>query len=185
MPVTLIVEDGSIVTGANTYASVATVRQYADDYGKTGLPVDDNTLSQAILRAMIYIEAFEPRLNGERFNPAPALVQPLAFPRRYDGGGTSFDGNGQADIWGFIEDTLPATLSKNLINAVCQAAVECCLGDMLPNITGPMVTKETVGPLSTEYSEKIGALTQTRFVLVDTLMEPLTRGLGKMRGYRA
>ena len=55
---TLIVEDGTIVAGANTFVDVATVLTYATDHGDTTWALSTVAAqTSAILNAMIYLEA--------------------------------------------------------------------------------------------------------------------------------
>ena len=53
---TLIVETGSIVSGANTYVDLADVRAFASARGIT-VSTDDTTLEQQIIKAMDYVES--------------------------------------------------------------------------------------------------------------------------------
>lgn len=74
----LTVEDGTIVSGADTFADADDVATYATRYGFTWSGTD-LAKEQAILRAMIYIESFEQYLAGERVGN----VQTLSWPRNY------------------------------------------------------------------------------------------------------
>lgn len=70
----IIVEDGSIVLGANSYNSLAEVRAYAALRGFT-LPVADSALEPFVIRATDYLETF--KYKGFRVSP----IQSLSFPR--------------------------------------------------------------------------------------------------------
>jgi hypothetical protein len=69
---TIIVEDGSIVTGADSYVSVADYEAWAD---ARGVEYDSSLVESQILRAMDYIETL--RFIGQKSTKA----QPLQFPR--------------------------------------------------------------------------------------------------------
>lgn len=72
----LIVEDGSIVEGANSYVSIADFRAYATARG-VELSADDAEVETILIKAMDYLESFADRFKG-------CLVdrdQPLSWPR--------------------------------------------------------------------------------------------------------
>lgn len=69
----LVQEDGSVVTGANTYVTLAEYKAWADDRGITY--GTDAAVTQQIYRAMDYIESL--RFIGDKANEN----QPLQWPR--------------------------------------------------------------------------------------------------------
>jgi hypothetical protein len=105
---TIIVEDGSIVTNANSYVSIADVTTYAENYGYlttwSGTTVTDTIREQSLLRAMRYIEGLSWR--GKR----QTQDQGLEFPRSelYD------DSN-----YLLADNTVPTKVA----NAVCEAVI--------------------------------------------------------------
>jgi hypothetical protein len=103
---TLVVEDGTIVTGANTYASVNTVDAYCARMGLTAWASATTTeKTYAIHRAMAFIEAQS--FKGYKTD----YDNPLKWPR-----------NGMDDDEGYAidEDEIP----NDLINGLCRAAYE-------------------------------------------------------------
>lgn len=72
----LTIEDGTIVSGADSYISTSDLTTYAARYGgnATGTEI---LKERAILNAMLYIESFEPKLYGSRVSG----LQELAWPR--------------------------------------------------------------------------------------------------------
>lgn len=74
----LIVEDGSIVAGANTYASASEVTDWATARGFTISTVQAE-LEQALIKAMDYFESFAEQFLGEMTDPAN---QALQWPRQ-------------------------------------------------------------------------------------------------------
>lgn len=130
---TLTVEDGSIVTGANSYISLAEARAYATARGVT-LSAVDAELEPLIIKATDYLESFAERYKGE----VVEYDQPLSWPRLY------------ADFRGYEIDA--TTIPESLKRAQMQAVIEINNGvDLLPTETGARVKREEVGPIKTEY----------------------------------
>ena len=100
----LIIEDGSRVTGANSYADVSTVDAYHAARGNAAWTGDDTAKEAAILRAMTYIETLP--WHGVK----ATQTQPLEWPRAY-----MEDRNGYA----INADVVPA----QVIHAVAEAAL--------------------------------------------------------------
>lgn len=72
----IIIENGSIVSGANSYASRSMLIAYAAAAG-TVLPNSDAT-DVLLVRAARYINSLETRLKGRRVERS----QPLSYPRK-------------------------------------------------------------------------------------------------------
>lgn len=73
----IVVEDGSIVAGANSYVSRADAIAYAASRGVT--LTDDIATDQLLIKATDFIDSHEPRFKGVRVD----RDQPLSWPR-YD-----------------------------------------------------------------------------------------------------
>lgn len=152
----LIVETGAIVAGANSYVSLADCRAYAAARALS-LPVDDADLEALLVSAMDYLEGLRARYQGAKANPE---TQALQWPRT----GVYIDGVA------FSETAVP----KELKDAQSRLACEKFAGvDILPTSTGPFVSEETVGPLTTKYSADQGNGLQPTITAVDALLEPL------------
>lgn len=132
----LTVETGSIVAGANSYASVAEARAYATARGVT-LPVGDPAVEVLMIRAMDWLESLRAQYPGTKVS----ATQPLQFPRV----GVYVDG------FLVAETEIPAILKS----AQCQVAVDLNDGiDPLATYTAePAVIREKVDVLETQYSE--------------------------------
>lgn len=131
---TIIVEDGTGVPNANSYVDVAYARTFADDVGLV-FPSDDDALARLLLGSMAYIEA-QP-FQGFASTP----TQSLQWPR------TGVFVNGYA----VPSNTIPIQLKQ----AQVQAAFMVSEGtDLNPTIDAGLITKETVGPIETDYSEE-------------------------------
>ena len=61
----LIVENGSIVPGADSYVSLADARALAAKYGKE-LPADDTAAEAALRNGAVYVGLQEPAMCGQR-----------------------------------------------------------------------------------------------------------------------
>lgn len=72
---TIIVETGAIVTGANSYASRADYIAYAASVGVT--VADDATADVQLIKAAAFIDSHERRLIGYR----KTRDQPMSYPR--------------------------------------------------------------------------------------------------------
>jgi hypothetical protein len=133
---TLIVEDGSIVADAETYASVSDLQAYV---AKRGVSVSNKPADQEILlvKSMDFLRGLN--YIGDRTNPT---VQVLDWPR--------------AGAW--IENWLIRNneIPRQLIYAQCAIAVEVANGiDVLPtqDVQDPgQIIEEEVGPIRTVYA---------------------------------
>ena len=150
--ITLTVEDGTKVTGANSYVTLAYARQFAESVGLT-LPVADEALKAVLLAAMTYIEGQESRYQGHRsFDD-----QPLSWPRLF--------------VTGVAGDEIPLKLQNAQVTA---AALINSGTDLFPTVEGQFVTKEKVGPIETDYSDEyLATLTgRTEFSSIEVFLNP-------------
>lgn len=132
---TLTVETGAIVSGANSYVSRADAIAYAANRGVT---LADSTATDAMLiKACDYLESFANRYKGVPVD----RDQPLAWPR-YD-----------AVIEGFSwsSDEIP----RQVINAQLAVLLEINAGDDPFNPTptvGPVTEKTVSGAVTVRYA---------------------------------
>lgn len=159
----LIVEDGTGVANANTYASVAYARQYASDVGLV-LPADDTALGVSLLAAMGYIES-QP-YQGQPTDP----TQALQWPRRL----ATMNGAPISD------NVIPEGIKKAQVQAANLIANGSNLFEI---ISGQFVTREKVGPIETEYSSEYLATWngRTLYPAIDIFLAPYLNWVG---GYR-
>jgi len=159
----LIVEDGSIVANANSYVDLTFARAYATARG-FDLPAVDVDLEALLLRAVDYLEAKRAKFQGTKTEP---LTQTMQWPRY----------NVEIDCSNIDSDYIPVELK----NAQSQLAVELNSGvDIQPTKeAGSFVIEDTVGPLTTIYSEKIGIGSQPSISSVDSLLAPLYSACGQ------
>jgi len=151
----IVIEDGSIVAGANSYVSLAEARAYATARNKP-LPTDDTALEALLISAMDYLEAQRARFEGSKVS----ALQELQYPRE----GVIIDGIELAS------NAIPSILKQ----AQIRLAMEANAGvDLMPTRTGGFVKKEVVGPIETEYSEKVGVSVEPEMSAVEALLAPL------------
>ena len=73
----LIIEDGTIVAGANSFITLVDARTLADDRG-ISLPVLDDDAIDALIKGGIYVNNQEPSLQGTRVS----ALQTMCYPRK-------------------------------------------------------------------------------------------------------
>lgn len=136
----LIVEDGTIVADANSFASRASIIAYA--LGRGMVLTDDATTDVKAIKAMDYILSV-PCWKGEIVE----LDQPLPFPRK-------------GVVIGDEEDGYVFTIPANLVRAQCQLCCDIANGiDVMPNkAAGSGIKREKIGPIDTEYFEQTEVL---------------------------
>lgn len=128
------------------YATTEELIQYAAARGVT--------LSQApevlLTLALDYIESLEPKMDGERADPA----QPYSWPR-----------------------TITAGVPLAIKQAQMVAAITADDGTVLMPVTsGPQIIREKVGPLETEYAEGVSGTVS--IPQIDGLIAPFLKNSG-------
>lgn len=155
----LIVEDGTVVADAESYASVAYADSYHDKRGHAAWSeATTPAREQALRRATQYVDVhYRARFLGYREDDD----QELEWPRL-----------SVTDESGIILDQ---TIPVQLKHAVCELALRALDGDLLADEDrGGAVTRVKVGEIEQEYAESAPAGTTYR--LVDELLGRLLRG---------
>lgn len=128
----LVVEDGSVVSGANSYVTLAEFKAWADSraisYSDT-----DATVEAQILRAMDYIERLQ--FIGNKANEN----QPLQWPRT------------EALIDGYYADATEIPTPVKI--AVYEATVVQAAGYSELEVQSRKTLRERVGDIEVEYAE--------------------------------
>jgi hypothetical protein len=165
----LVIENGSLVAGANSYVSVAEARAYAAARAST-LPEDNAEVEAALIVAVDYLESLGAKYQGKKVDPA---TQELQWPRQ----------SVEIDGWQVPVDTIP----KQLKNAQIQLAIENAAGvDLMPTGDGREVIREKVDVLETEWAPGSGGAAQPVFPKVEALLTPLmSAGFGGIKVKRA
>lgn len=161
--VALIVEDGSIVANANSYNSVADIRNYASDRGIT-LPIENDTVASFAISAMDWLRQNDNKWKGE----IVSTIQTLAWPRK----------NVIIGYTVLPSDKIPTQIKS----AQCQLCVYASQGILLTPATHTekFLKREKLGPLEQEYSETLAKYfgTLPGFPFVDSLISDLLRSGG-------
>ncbi len=141
--VAIIVEDGSIVDGANSYVTTAELQTYADNRNIT-LSGD---LSELLIQAMDFIESLS--FIGIK----KTKEQDLQWPRCYV----------RIDGYCFSNDEIPQELKK----AELAVAVSIDQGNGPLSVIERTTKSETVGPISVTYMDSSAATNIDRNIYVN------------------
>jgi hypothetical protein len=151
----LIIEDGTNVADADSFATVAEARTYAASRGLT-LPVADADVEILLRKALDYLMSLEDRFQGYRVND----IQELCFPR---------------DEIYLFRDSISGEIPKILKNGQIQLAIDANTNDLLAPGTGKEVIEKKVGPLTTKYSPNGATSPQFRPTAALAILQPLFR----------
>ena len=151
----LIVEDGSEVANANSYASLAVIAAYAIAHGDaTWALATGAEQNAAALNAMVYIDS-------KPYKGYPtSSTQLLEWPRF----------GVVVNTWDVSSDAIPA----KLVYAQCVASVKALAGSLSPDLArGGGVKRQKVDVIETEYFD--GAVATTTYQVIDQLLAPLLK----------
>lgn len=165
---TLTVEDGSRVTGANSYVSIADADAYHAARGNSSWTGEDTAKEAAILRAMAWLESRP--WKGRPYSGPVGFTgyQALQWPR------VDVELEGYAVPW----DEIP----QGVVNALCEAAlVEIgSPGALAPELErGGQVRREKVDVIETEFFA--GAPAVTVYAALNQHLRGLVRGGGSVK----
>lgn len=160
----LIVETGSGTNpGANSYATLQDLRDYASARGVDLSSVTDADAEVLMIKAMDYLESLAPKYKGMK----ATLAQPLQWPR--------------VDVWGvgFFDALLPSNeIPRELIYAQLSLAVEAFAGnDLMPNDDGKgAIIKERIeGAIEIAYQNSGGTKRPPAFSKANALLSSLLK----------
>lgn len=166
---TLIVEDGTKVAGANSYATVAQADERQELLGDEIWPdLDTSEKETFLIRATLFMTMrYRLLWAGYRVSTTQALDWP-----RYQV--TFVDGPGEYSPFdSFYPNNVVPT---EIVNATIDVAVRISNGqDLLPDL-GPPVLEETVGPITTKYARDARQI--TLFQTVDSLLSVFLKNAG-------
>lgn len=164
-----VVEDGTGLSNATSYVSVADARAYWADVGVT-FSQTDTELEQALVAATRYIEL---RFSGQFRGHLVVINAPrqrLSWPRY-----NVWDCDGLL----LASDEVPEVI-KNATSEYMRRALE---SELLPDPSGdPFVTRQRdkVGPVETETERLPGLYTIREYPFADSLIEELTYNYGEV-----
>lgn len=152
----LIVEDGSIVAGAESYVSVADADVYHVARGNTAW-TGDETAKEALLRkATDYmLQVYGLRWKGDRVSSDQALDWPRVGVVAY-----GFD---------VASDVVPDAVA----NACAELALRAIAGDLIPDTTRRTL-REKVGPIEVEYDPNAPMVPD--YQAIDNMLAAYLRG---------
>lgn len=159
----LIVEDGTIVAGAESYISVANADSYHDKRGNSAW--DAVADKEAMLRrATDYmVQNYRASWKGVRVSANQALDWPRSAVYLQ---GTSI----------YPETALSSSVVPlEIQNACAELALRAAAEDLNPDLDRAVVS-ETVGPISTTYDAH--SAQKKRFLAVDAMLRPYLKSSG-------
>lgn len=158
----LIVEDGSNVSGAESYCSVADATTYHANRGNAAWALLSATQQeQALRKATGYmLQVYRLRWQGFRqYNP-----QALDWPRTYVPIPDVISGYGR-----FTAYVPYSTVPNDIKNACAEFALRAAAGDLLADMT-QMVEHEEVGPIKVSYNKY--SPQRVRYPAIESMLRP-------------
>jgi hypothetical protein len=165
---TLIVETGSGVAGAESFASVEDALAYHSNRGNDiWATITTLQQEQALRRATDYMGAYyRPRWKGRRVSPTQSLDWPrvgVVLDEFNDS--VALSGLGYYGVIVVPFNSVPV----NVVNACCEFALKAAAGELAPDLDRE-TTSESVGGISVSY--RAGAPQHIRFRALDLLLAP-------------
>lgn len=152
----LTVEDGSVVTDADSYLSLADARTLATNYGIT-LNTDDTTAEQQLRKAYRYmVNNYEPTFQGVRVNES----QTGSFPRKYV----------YVRTFLIASDAIPSDIK--LAQVYVAGAVESGLDDNTVKSTANLASFSVDGVYSESYDTSSQAPSVQRVPTAEQILQP-------------
>src|SRR5512140_3031441 len=160
----LVIEDGTGVTGANSYATLVEIRAYATARQYT-VPAQDADLEALVLKAMMYLESKRREYKGTKTHG----IGYLQWPRT----------DVQIDGYDLASDVIP----EQLKDALAQLCFELQTVDPMKTTSGQVVRRERMDVFETEYAVNYKAERELPAYLpkVDALLEPLCNAFSALR----
>lgn len=156
----LTIENGTIVAGANSYATVAELRAYAALRGVT-VPSTDAACEVLLIKAMDYLA--DQVFAGDKVQ----ADQPLDWPRT----------GAWVENWPIPSNSIP----RQLVQAQCALAIEAQTVDLMPTRdlqAGGTVVSESVGPISVTYANTGNVRRVPAIAKADALLRTLLKRNG-------
>lgn len=185
----IIVEDGSIVAGANAYASLAVIDAFHEDRLNTiWTSADDETKEAAMLRATAGLESnYRSRWLGFKADHnATTAPQFLAWPRRDDVNESRANGFTAATMTEFADFDGIAYPVDEVPQLVIQAYAEVCLVEITQPFVSiqlsrdDMLKYQRVDVIEQEWLRNAPAVVQ--FPHIDMLLSTLANSAPVMLG---
>lgn len=162
----LTIETGAGLSNADSYISVADASAYHAGLGNVAWAAlaSDELREQALRRATLHItQAYRQRWKGWRTSSTQALDWPRYEVELPDSG-----------YWRGVVYAPSNEVPAEVRNACAELALRAASGvDLSPDLDRT-ISRETVGPITTEYSD--GAPEAPRFRAVDQMLAPFLCG---------
>jgi len=148
----LVVENGTGLSNANSYVSIAEADAYFVDTDPTWGLLTDPSKTTHLIKATRFIDGrYRTRFAGVRLR---GRTQVLEWPR-----------SGVQDIQGYPLQGVPIEIK----NATCESALRDIIGDLIPDVDrGGMERAVTVGPIKIEYEP--GAPGSKTYEVIDNML---------------
>jgi len=162
----IIVEDGTGLTNAETYTSVAEATAYFAARGNEAW-ADVENKEAALRKATDYMmQAYREHWKGYRVKADQALDWPrYQVPREGPGGA----------FYGGIDYYPHTVVPTEIKNACAELALVAASQDLMPNLERAK-RHVSIGPISVSYDR--GSAESTRFRAVDMTLRPFLKNLG-------
>lgn len=165
----LTIENGTGVAGANSYVTTDELIAYAESRGIV-IPSDTAALEKRIINAMDYVEARSDGFAGA----AISRTQALSWPRY----GAYLDG------YPILENEIPAPLKFAVLDIAARMGDTTLMPMQEANGKGAVI-EQTVGPITTRYATPNDQTTLPTFPLAEAQLSRLMsiRGM-RLTAYR-
>ncbi len=165
---TLIIEDGSIVAGANSYLSVADAETILDNQGYSFGAITEDQKQQFLIRSATYLESYRDAYQGYKVS----CEQSLQWPRS----------NVYIDCCAFAANAIPNELKL----AQALGAYYESTGKSLQAVTGGqnIASKEVVGAVKVSYFDNGSVDGYTIFTDINNSLDPLLKRSGGLVTFR-
>lgn len=163
-----VVEDGSGLSTATSWISVADADTYATEVGLTSWTGTTNAKQTALIKAQRYItQVYRGSWKGVRSNETQALDWP-----RY--------GVYDVDGWLIASTTIPQALKDAQVELAARALTAELVSDVATTDAAIASESSNVGGVSYSVTYVGGKSTQKSFPVADMLLAPLTYGSGEI-----
>ena len=161
MTIQIITEDGTNVSSANSFVTIDEARVFAANRSVM-LSLDDDVVAAQLIKSSDYLESFASENKGSMTNPDQLLQWPRTGVYLYD------------EVM-FPLDDIP----RELKSAQCAAVISVHEGvDLMPTVSASnYVTEETVGPLTTKYSDPLSIGVMPTMTAVEAWLDPLLEAI--------
>ena len=162
MTIQIITEDGTNVSGANSFVTIDEVRVFAANRSVM-LSLDDDVVAAQLIKSSDYLESFASEYKGAMTYPDQSLQWPRTGVYLYDN-----------DVM-FPVDAIP----RELKSAQCALVISLHDGvELMPTVSASnYVTEETVGPLTTKYSDPLSIGVMPTMTAVEAWLDPLLEAI--------